>query len=100
MKTRSVLLLLAACATPAVVPRERFEALREVEEPAVANCKKLGRFVSTSALPADAGMAQAREAARYKAAGAGATHLVAADETQTPDFASAAVKAYDCNSPR
>jgi hypothetical protein len=93
-------LLLAACASPAVIPRERFEALKEVEEPAVAVCTKLGRFVGVSALPGDAGMDQAREAARYKAAGAGATHLVAGDETQTPDFASAAVKAYDCNAPR
>jgi len=92
-------LLIAACASPAVVPRERFEALKEVEDPAVAGCGKLGRFVGTSALPGEAGMEQAREAARYNAAGAGATHLVAADEIQTPDFTKAAVKAYDCNAP-
>jgi hypothetical protein len=101
-KTCALLALLAACASPAVMPRERFEMLKEVEEddPSVGRCKKVGRFVGNSALPGTAGLQQAREAARYKAAGAGATHVATSDETQTPDFTGAAVKAWDCNSPR
>lgn len=91
------LLVAAACTAPApVVSRERMAALKEVEEPAVANCKALGRFVGVSASPGETGMAQAREAARARAVAAGATHYVAADEWQTPDAVSFAVKAYLC----
>jgi hypothetical protein len=42
-------------------------------------------------------MEQARKQASARAAAAGATHLVVADEWQSPDAASAAVKAYDCD---
>jgi hypothetical protein len=89
------LALLLACARPAAPPQA--VAVKEVEEPAVAGCKKLGRLVGTSALPGDAGMEQARKQASAKAAAAGATHLVVADEWQSPDAASAAVKAYECD---
>jgi hypothetical protein len=87
------LALLLACARPA----PQAVAVKEVEEPAVAGCKKLGRLVGTSALPGEAGMDQARKQASAKAAAAGATHLVVADEWQSPDAASAAVKAYECD---
>ena len=90
----SALILLLACAPPARVPRTSL--LKEVEEPAVAGCKKLGRFAGNSALPAESGMEQAREQARAKAASAGATHIVVAREWQTPDATGAAVEAYDC----
>ena len=99
----ALVLLAAACARPAptpAVPRERIEAMKEVEEPQVANCKKLGRFGGTSALPGEAGEKESRETARYKAAGAGATHVVAGAETFSPDFAAATVEGYDCNKPR
>ena len=49
-----------------------------------------------SAQPGETGMTQARDEARAKAAGAGATTVVTDREWQTPDVASAAVKAYDC----
>lgn len=88
------LALLFACTTPAAVPRA--SALKEVEEPAVAGCRKIGRFAGNSALPSDAALEQAREQARAKAAAAGATHVVAADEWQSPDAAGASVKAYAC----
>ena len=88
------LALLFACTPPAAVPRG--SSLREVEEPAIAGCKKLGHFAGNSALPGEPGMEQAREQARAKAAAAGATHVVVADESQSPDSAGAAVKAYDC----
>ncbi len=94
-----VVLLLAACTPSVVVPREKFESLKEVED-APAGCRRVGRFQGTSALPGEAGLQQARETARYRAAGAGATHVVAGRETPTPDSTSAAVDAYDCNSPR
>ena len=86
--------LLLACTPPAVVPRT--SSLKEVEEPAVAGCKKLGRFTGNSALSSDAGMEQAREQARAKAAAAGATHVVVGREWQNPDAAGAAVDGYDC----
>jgi hypothetical protein len=86
--------LLLACAPPAVVPGT--SALKEVEEPAVAGCRKVGRFAGSSALPGDSGMKQAREEARAKAAAAGATHVVTGQETASPDAAIAAVNAYDC----
>lgn len=89
-----VFTLLVACTPPAAVPRQ--SALKEVEESAVAGCRKLGRFAGNSALQSEAGMEQAREQARAKAAAAGATHVVVADEYQSPDAAGAAVKAYDC----
>ena len=88
------LVLLLACTPPAAVPRQ--SALKEVEESAVAGCRKLGRFAGNSALQSDAAMEQAREQARAKAAAAGATHVVAGREWQTPDAAGAAVDAYDC----
>lgn len=86
--------LLLACAPPAAVPRTT--ALKEVEETAVAGCTKVGRFEGSSALPGDAGAEQAREQARAKAAAAGATHVVAGREWQSPDAAGAAVLAYSC----
>jgi hypothetical protein len=88
-----LMLLLAACATAAPMPPA--VALKEVEA-APAGCKLVGRFEGSSSQPAEAGMAQAREQARAKAAAAGATHVVAANEWQSPDATSALVKAYDC----
>ena len=88
------LVFLVACTPPAAVPRAA--SLKEVEEAAVAGCRKLGRFAGNSALQAEPGMQQAREQARAKASAAGATHVVVADEWQSPDAAGAAVKAYDC----
>src|SRR5437016_4771202 len=95
---RLLLLLLAACATatPAASP-ERIAALKQVEEPAdVKGCKLLGRFTGVSAQPGEAGLAQANTEARSKAVNAGATHVLVADETQTPDMMTVALKAYAC----
>ena len=87
------LLLFAACASASVAPHA---ALREVDETEVADCRPVGRFEGNSAQPGETGMTQARDEARAKAAGAGATTVVTDREWQTPDVASAAVKAYDC----
>ncbi len=87
------LLLIAACATAPVAPHA---ALREVDETEVANCRLVGRFESNSAQPGEAGMEQAREEARARAAAAGATTVVTDREWQSPDAVVAAVKAYDC----
>jgi hypothetical protein len=88
------LLLLAACAA---TPRAPAVALHEVESPP-AGCRPVGRFEGVSAQPGDAGMAQAREQARSKAAAAGATDVVPGNESQSPDAATALVKGYDCGS--
>jgi hypothetical protein len=94
---RFLLLLLAACTTVPAVSPARLAALKEVEEGSdMKRCKPLGRFVGNSALEGEQGMAQAREQARAKAAAAGATDVLTADEWQSPDAAGAAVKAYDC----
>jgi len=90
---RVCLLLLAACATAPSAPPV---ALHEVESPP-AGCKLVGRFEGVSSLPGDAGMAQAREQARSKAAAAGATDVVAGREWQSPDATDALVNGYDCS---
>ena len=88
------LLMILGCTTPA--PRGPHAALKELEETQVANCRKIGRYSSSSALAGESGMAQAREEARAKAAAAGANTVVAAREWQTPDNASASVDGFDC----
>ena len=89
---RACLMLLAACAAAPLGPAL---ALHEVES-APASCKLVGRFEGVSAQPGEAGMAQAREQARAKAAATGATHIVVGNEWQSPDAAGAVVKGYDC----
>lgn len=87
------LLLILGCTT---VPRGPHAPLKEVEETEVTKCRKIGRYTGSSAQPGEAGMAQAREEARAKAAAAGANTIVVGREWQTPDTASAAVESYDC----
>ena len=89
---RVCLMLLAACAAAPLRPAV---GLHEVESPP-AGCRPVGRFEGVSAQPGEDGMAQAREQARAKAAGAGATHIVVGNEWQSPDATGAVVKGYDC----
>jgi len=89
---RVCLLLLVACATAPLRPAV---GLHEVES-APASCKLVGRFEGVSAQPGEAGMAQAREQARTRAAAAGATDVVPGNEWQSPDATGAVVKGYDC----
>ncbi len=88
--------LLAACATLPNVPAERVAALLEVEPPAVAACRPLGKFTGVSTQPGEAGLKQAREEARVRAAAAGATHIVQGDELYSPDVITSALRAYQC----
>jgi hypothetical protein len=94
MKT-ALLLLIGACATAPTAPTPQV-TLKEVAASDVQACRSLGEFTSTSAQPGEAGMAAARAEAREKAAAAGANVIVVGSEWQSPDVASAAVKAYDC----
>src|SRR5438270_11424079 len=89
---RLCLMLVVACATAPLRPAV---GLHEVESPP-AGCRLVGRFEGVSAQPGEAGMAQAREQARAKAAGAGATHRVVGNEWQSPDATCAVGERCDC----
>jgi hypothetical protein len=91
------LLVILGCANAA--PRGPHAPLKEMEEADAAKCRKLGKYSSSSALPGEAGVTQARQEARAKAAAAGANAVVDGADWQTPDSAYAAVQGYECPDP-
>jgi hypothetical protein len=100
MRWTGLALLLACSRVPNVSP-ERLAAMRQVkDEDAVKGCTLLGRYVGSSAQPAEKGLAQAREEARAKCAATGATDFFYDRESVSPDAITVAAKAYDCGGQR